>query len=74
MEVASASNFNTSKLIAKCGVIWGIDKLATLGGFCAELSDSNNMLGTQPTEEEPEPSTIIAVLSKEYEQRRVACS
>ena len=72
MQIASASDVNNQKIIAKCGMIWGADKIATLGGLCTELCDEDNVLATQPTEEEPEPSTIIATLSKGYEKGRVA--
>lgn len=46
--------------------------MATLGGIYTELDDQDNILGTKPTETEPEPSTIIAALSKGYVEEKKA--
>ena len=49
---------------AVMGSIYNCWMLAGLGGLFTELTDQSNILGTEPTEEEPEPSTLIATFHK----------
>ena len=46
------------------GIVWKAYAHAKLGGYYTELVDSNNMLKTQPTGAEPEPSALIVTLEK----------
>ena len=46
IDIVSNSDVNKRECFAQMGVLWGADKLATLGGFYTELDDCDNILST----------------------------
>ena len=57
-------DMKTKEAIVSMGTLWGSAKLATLDGYYTELSDEGNLLSLMPTQDEPEPSTLLASLAK----------